>query len=161
MGLAQDLLIQANHLATYQGTATSQAALRRSVSTAYYALFHLLTGDAAGRWHGSAEAVTALERALQHGPMKISSTEFAKILWTDWHGNSQRVPPALQRVARAFLELQEERHTADYNNHEQWTATDVQRILHITATAFQDWASIRNDPMAGNYLLSMLVKKRS
>jgi len=53
MGLAQDLLRQANHLATYEGANPSQASLRRAVSTAYYALFHLLIEDAAQRWQGS------------------------------------------------------------------------------------------------------------
>ena len=39
MGLAQDLLQQADHLAAYEGVNPSQASLRRSVSTAYYARF--------------------------------------------------------------------------------------------------------------------------
>jgi hypothetical protein len=39
MGLAEDLLLQAEHLALYEGTAASQASLRPAVSTAYYALF--------------------------------------------------------------------------------------------------------------------------
>jgi hypothetical protein len=42
MGIAEDLLRQADHLATYEGSNPSQASLRRAVSTAYYALFHLL-----------------------------------------------------------------------------------------------------------------------
>jgi hypothetical protein len=41
LGIAQDLLEQAEHLATYKGVAATQADLRRAVSTAYYALFHL------------------------------------------------------------------------------------------------------------------------
>jgi hypothetical protein len=45
VGLAHDLLQQANHLATYEGANPSQASLRRAVSTAYYALFHLLIED--------------------------------------------------------------------------------------------------------------------
>lgn len=68
MGLAQDLLRQANHLATYEGANPSQAALRRSVSTAYYALFHLPVEDAAQRWQGSVAATSGLERALNHEP---------------------------------------------------------------------------------------------
>jgi hypothetical protein len=35
MGLAQDLLQQAGHLATYEGRNPSQASLGRAVSTAY------------------------------------------------------------------------------------------------------------------------------
>jgi hypothetical protein len=159
VGLAQDLLQQANHLATYEGTNPSQAALRRSVSTAYYALFHLLVQDAAQRWQGSIPAVTGLERALNHGPMKNGSIQFQNANWTDWHGTVQPVPPALRNVARTFIELQEERHTADYNNHELWAFADVETLLDTAAAAFQDWVSVRTDPMAGNYLLSMVLGK--
>jgi hypothetical protein len=95
MGLAQDLLQQANHLATYEGANPSQAALRRSVSTAYYALFHLLVQDAAQRWQGSITAVSGMERALNHGPMKNSSIQFRNPKWTDWHGAVQSVLSAL------------------------------------------------------------------
>ena len=52
MGLAEDLLRQADHLAAYERLNPSQASLRRAVSTAYYALFHLLIGEAALRWSG-------------------------------------------------------------------------------------------------------------
>jgi len=114
MGLAQDLLQQAAHLATYKGSDPSQASLRRAVSAACYALFHLLIEDASPRWQGSPEARTGLERAFDHGPMKNISMQFRKPSWQDWHGNPQPVPPALQRVASVFVDLQEERHTADY-----------------------------------------------
>jgi len=55
--------------------------------------------------------------------------------------------------------LQDERHTADYDNYEQWTLKEVEAILDLASGAFQNWLSIRSDPMAGNYLLAMLVKK--
>jgi uncharacterized protein (UPF0332 family) len=159
MGIAQDLLRQAHHLATYENS-PSQASLRRAVSTAYYALFHLLLQDAVLHWHGSPEARSGLQRAFDHGPMKIASLQFRKNVWQDWHGIEQKVPPAVQRVAGALVDLQEERHTADYDNHEQWSATDVQTTLNKANDAFQDWESIRNDPMAGNYLLAMLLRKQ-
>ncbi len=162
MGLAQDLLQQTEHLATYEGVNPSQASLRRAVSTAYYALFHLLMEEAGARWQGSSEAQTGLERGLDHGPMKNASTQFVKPTWQDWHGNDRPVPPALQQVARAFVDLQDERHTADYNNHELWSASEVQATLNTVRSAFRDWQTIRTDPMAGNYLLMMLLpKKRS
>lgn len=161
MGIAQDLLHQAAHLAVYQGVNATQSDLRRAVSTAYYALFHLLVEDGGTRWHGgSAAAETGLQRALEHGPMKNSSLQFKGAQWQDWHGSQQTVPPPLRRVAQAFIDLQEERHLADYNNHEQWTVTEVQAILNTARSAFEDWLSIRTDPMAGNYLLSMLLGKR-
>lgn len=160
MGVAEDLLQQANHLATYEGPDPSQVSLRRAVSTAYYALFHLLAEAAALRWNGSPEARTGMQRGFQHGPMWNISKQFRKQSWQDWHGNQQPVPLAIQRIAGAFVRLQEERHTADYDNHEQWSLTDVQATLDLARSAFQDWHSIRTDQMAGNYLLAMLLNKQ-
>jgi hypothetical protein len=86
MGIAEDLLRQADHLATYEGLNPSQASLRRAVSTAYYAVFHLLAEAAARRWSGAPEAQTGVERGFQHGAMKSISKQFAKQTWQDWHG---------------------------------------------------------------------------
>jgi uncharacterized protein (UPF0332 family) len=160
MGLAQDLLQQADHLATYEGVNPTQASLRRAVSTAYYALFHLLIEDAALRWSGSSEAQTGMERGFQHGSMKNTSKQFRQQVWQDWHGNQQAIPSAVRKVASAFVDLQEERHTADYDNHEHWTVTDVKDALNTARSAFQHWQSVRTDPMAGNYLLAMLLTKQ-
>jgi uncharacterized protein (UPF0332 family) len=160
MGIAQDLLKQAHHLATYEGSSPTQASLRRAVSAAYYAVFHLLLEEAALRWQGSPEGRHGLQRAFNHGPMKTASLQFRKEVWQDWNGKLQRVPPAIQHVAGAFVDLQEERHTADYYNHEQWSATEVEAVLNTATGAFQHWQSIRSDPMAGNYLLAMLLRKQ-
>lgn len=161
MGIAQDLLAQANHLATYQALGPTQCDLRRAVSTAYYALFHLLVEDTGQRWQGGTKASEAgLQRALDHGPMRQVSMQFSTPNWTDWRGSVNVVPLQLRRVAGTFADLQEDRHIADYNNQEPWTNTEVQEILIGVALAFQDWHSIRTDPMAGNYLLAMLIGKR-
>jgi len=44
------LLEQAHHLAKRERNRPRQASLRRAVSTAYYALFHLLISEAASNW---------------------------------------------------------------------------------------------------------------
>lgn len=46
MAFAEDLLVQACNLARRERTKPKQASLRRAVSTAYYAPFHLLIKDA-------------------------------------------------------------------------------------------------------------------
>src|SRR6266849_1760735 len=143
MGLAQELLQQADHLATYEGVNPSQASLRRAVSTAYYALFHLLVDEAALRWSGPPAARTGMERGFQHGPMKNTSIQFRKQTWQDWHGNRQVIPFAIQKIASAFVNLEEERHTADYDNYEKWSVTEVQATLNTARSAFQHWRSIR------------------
>jgi len=50
MPFADDLLEQAHHLATREAGEPKQASLRRAVSTAYYALFHLLIDEAVSQW---------------------------------------------------------------------------------------------------------------
>lgn len=159
MGLAQDLLRQAEHLLNYEGAAASQASLRRSVSTAYYALFHLLIEDAANRWPGTPEARTAMERGFKHSTMRSVSMEFGPAGWKDRRGNRQAVPVALQRVAKSFAQLQEARHTADYDNSRFWRQTEVLESLERCQAAFEDWQLVREDPMAGNYLIAMLLGK--
>src|SRR5260370_14867658 len=143
MGLAQDLLNLADHLATHEGRNPSQASLRRAVSTAYYSLFHLLIEEAARLWQGSAEWRTGLERGFQHGSMQNTSRQFVKLSCWDWHGNQQHIPPALRQVASAFVALPAERHTADYDNHEQWIPTDVKQALNTTPSPCHNCQSIR------------------
>lgn len=149
MGLAQDFLTQANHLATHEGANPSQAALRRSVSTSYYALFHLLVHDAALRWQGgSLAATTGLERAFSHGSMKNGSVQFNNMHWEDWHGVIQAVPDEIRNVAKAFTKLQQQRHIADYDNYLLWSSTDVRTVLTTAASAFANWEGIREHPLA-------------
>lgn len=47
MRLGEDLLAQARYLVRHEPRRPKQATLRRSISTAYYGLFHLLTDAAA------------------------------------------------------------------------------------------------------------------
>lgn len=64
-----DLLEQAKHLANREKKRPRQASLRRSVSTAYYALFHLLIHEATLNWN-KVEQRALLARFFEHGKMK-------------------------------------------------------------------------------------------
>ena len=161
MGVGQDLLDQAIHLATYRGANASQTDLRRAVSTAYYALFHLLGEDASKLLRpGSDAAQTGVQRALDHSSMDQSSLRFSNAVWVDWHGAQHTLPTELRQVANAFMDLQDDRLIADYDNHRIWTLSEVEEVLKTARIAFDDWATIRTHPMADNYLLSMLLGKR-
>ena len=78
----------------------------------------------------------------------------------DWNVSLFPVLPALRSVAQAFVDLQEDRNLADYNNNDQWTPTEVHEILNTATSAFDNWLTVRGDLMAGNYLLSMLLGRR-
>jgi len=66
MAFGDDLLEQAQHLANRERKEPRQASLRRAVSTAYYALFHLLISEATLNWK-RAEYRDALARVFEHG----------------------------------------------------------------------------------------------
>ena len=67
------------------------------------------------------------------------------------------VPAELKAVARVFVELQEARQQADYDNAKIWESTTVQAQVTHAQTAFENWAKIRNHPAASEYLLSLLI----
>lgn len=76
MGLSQDLLDLADHLSRKEPRKPKQASLRRAVSTAYYALFHLLIEDATKHWSGHGNSRAGLARAFEHANMDRASGAF-------------------------------------------------------------------------------------
>jgi hypothetical protein len=110
MAFAEDLLKQAFLLLNKEPKTPTQASLRRSVSTAYYALFHLLIQDASANW-SRMDTRDYLARAFEHKTMKEASTRVENATY------NPSVPPQvvakLRSVARAFRELQIQRHLAD------------------------------------------------
>jgi hypothetical protein len=75
MSLHSELLEQARHLATREHRRPKQASLRRAVSAAYYALFHLLTDEStrsliSGNGADRHELRQALRRSFVHADMK-------------------------------------------------------------------------------------------
>jgi hypothetical protein len=76
MAFADDLLDQAYHLANKEDN-PSQASLRRAVSTAYYALFHLLIDEAVGKWAVERQR-GAIGRTFEHKAMKVVCEDYVK-----------------------------------------------------------------------------------
>jgi len=77
MPFADDLLEQAYHLAKRERKHPKQASLRRAVSTAYYALFHLLIDEAVGNW-GIVRQRSILARTFDHGKMRSVCDDHVK-----------------------------------------------------------------------------------
>ena len=163
MSLHADLLAQARLLATKEPRRPQQASLRRSVSTAYYALFHLLVSDATQRLVPGKDRSAlrnSLNRAFEHSAMYRVARQFAA-------GNvSSRLAPGLNglplqaelvRVANAFMDLQQHRHDADYDLGISFTRTDVLDIVRNAEGAFEDWRAIRNSPQAHTFLVGLLA----
>ena len=157
MGIAEDLLTVAGRLANPAREDPQQASFRRSISTAYYALFHLLVQEATHSWNGSASARVGLERKFEHKTMKDVSNAVLRSSWRGWSTPSPVAPAELQVVAKVFVDLQEARQQADYDNARTWQSTDVEAIVTEAQTAFANWSTIRTPPAASEYLLSLLI----
>jgi hypothetical protein len=103
MAFADDLLEQAYHLANLESGEPKQASLRRAVSTAYYALFHLLIDEAVGNW-GVARQRSILARTFDHGKMKGICEDHVKAFYSSAQPSSG---VQLKNVAHTFVQLQE------------------------------------------------------
>jgi hypothetical protein len=157
VGIAEDLLTLAGRLANPAPQDPEQASLRRSVSTAYYALFHFLVQDGAQGWNGTDAMRSSLERKFEHSRMRSVSQSVAQDKWPGWSVPKLTPPSELRSVARAFVLLQEARHLADYDNTIVWTPMEAREKIAEVEHAFRDWERIRTHPAANEYLLSLLI----
>ena len=160
MAYADHLLEQARHLANRERRRPRQASLRRAVSTAYYALFHLLISEATLNWK-RADQRALLARFFEHGKMKTASERQRGecnrfINTTPSPGPELDCVTHLHRVAVAFLDSQQQRHTADYDNATQWDRAEALALISQVESAFESGRVIRDEPAAHAYLISLL-----
>jgi hypothetical protein len=99
---------------------SNEANVRRAVSSAYYALFHLLVRDAILNWK-HADHRSRLARTFDHKRMKDASTAILKeigkvrIPQNADPDPQQALLSRLSTVAQASVDLQQARHRADYD----------------------------------------------
>jgi uncharacterized protein (UPF0332 family) len=146
VALPDDLLEQAHHLARLDRTRPKQANLRRAVSSAYYALFHLLVSAGIGYWKIERQR-SAFARSFEHRKMKGVC--------------KNKYPNAdLQAVADAFVELQQARHSADYDYAKAFTRVEALAHINTVKNAFQQWSRINDRDFAQDFLLALFVVDR-
>lgn len=165
MSFPKDLLDQATHLATREPKRPKQASLRRAVSSAYYAVFHLLVDSGARflvRGNDRADLRLAVARAFDHSEMKSAANAF--------HGGTvpsvleRAVPgpihPNLKFVCRAFLDLQQARHEADYDLTRVFTRGEVLNLVAMAEESFPRWKAVAGSPEGDAFLVMLLVREK-
>lgn len=164
MEFANDLLELAKLLANLYPEHPRQANLRRALSTAYYAIFHLLIFEATLNW-GRVEQRAQLGRILNHGRMKTASVEMVAAL----NSNAKRYnSDSPERMAaehllyfcNAFVQAQQYRNDADYNTAKEWTTTEVVDQIEEVTKAFHLWSTVRQGATAQAYLVSLFGERR-
>ena len=163
MAFHDDLLELAQDLADLYPDNPHQASLRRAVSTAYYALFHLLISETTANW-ARPELRAILGRCFDHGPMKTASeTKVSQIntafTWNSPETAEKTVAIHLRTVANAFIQAQQRRNDADYNIAKEWTPVEVDKQIASVHEAFKTWNIIRDEAFAQGYLVSLLGAK--
>lgn len=158
----EHLFEQASRLAAPPANgAPRQANLRRAISTAYYALFHAIVTDVADQIAGagqrSSPQYAMVYRSVAHRDVSDLCTSILKPNLPDKYKPFQ--PPGgfgadLLAVANAFTDLQEKRHSADYDPLYRVTASDAALTLEAGRAAFNLW---RNLPRARRRLFILLL----
>lgn len=163
MAYPDELLAFAQEMANLYPDEAHQPSLRRAVSTAYYALFHLLISEAIANCTDPQFRAT-LARVFDHGPMKQASDK--KV--SEINGLFDPRPPEepertikfhLHNVAETFSQAQHNRNEADYNLTRDWQPMQVSLLIEGVADAFKSWSIIREESAARDYLISMLPSR--
>jgi uncharacterized protein (UPF0332 family) len=162
VSLYHDLIEQAEHLARRELKKPRQASLRRAVSAAYYALFHMLTDDAVLKLIPNAPDLLRVQaqRAFTHSDMRNACEQFTKSSNTFARLLVRPVESELQTVAQAFVELQFRRHTADYDLTQIFDRMEVLGIVDRAKAAVAAWSRVRNTPNANVFLTALLLNTR-
>ena len=151
--LADDLLEDARHLAAKGDAEKRVSCMRRAVSTAYYAIFHLIVEDFVEHWEFEDQRAR-LARMFDHKKMREAPFRPKD------EKNPTPVEAALVEVKTAFQQLQAHRHRADYDLAWNIVPTDVRDAVELAERTFVKWRSIRDDDLARQHLLSMFGANR-
>ena len=130
------------------------AAIRRAISTAYYAVFHALDANNADVLIGparnqlTADAWIRIYRGLNHNHARSQLQQ-----------NRTNLSASVQTFADLFRDLQIERHIADYNPQATFTAQTATTWLNKAETTITDFLQTSRTERAAIAILT-LVRSR-
>ena len=154
MAFADDLLKDARHLVGRGGKNPKQSSLRRAVSTAYYAAFHLLIADFVANW-ALPDQRARLGRMFEHRRMSGAVFNFRD------KKNPTPNETELQKLIKKFTQLQKDRYEADYDVGRTWSRYDVENTLAVATEVFKTWQGIRNEKVTQHHLMSMFGARQN
>lgn len=148
-----------------------QASLRRSISASYYALFHFLTYEATRQLLGASRARQPMRhlfaRAFEHGEVLGVCKSFRAGAGAlprsvqDVLGEDFEISDELQEVADSFVQLQRERHIADYDLSASYLRRDALEKHELARRSMQDlWPEARGQEDARVFCFAMVSWKR-
>jgi uncharacterized protein (UPF0332 family) len=136
--LADGYLAVARRLATTKRP--TQSEIRRSISSAYYAVFHALARTCANSLVGRTpkqrpnKAWVEVYRGLNHGVCKKACEQANKVGF----------PDCIKGFADNFQQLQEHRHKADYDPDIRFSKADAETWYEIARLSIESLRSTSN-----------------
>jgi uncharacterized protein (UPF0332 family) len=167
MSLAEELLEHARFLANLDERTTTQANIRRAISAAYYAVFHLLAAEVAAQV--SPDLPAGLRERTQRALDHMQMVKVAKAFSLEGATKVKDLPDdivlpnpvsrELALVGSRFRRLQDERHAADYDVSKHFDPTDALNQVQEAEEVFKDWKIERNSRNATVFLASLMFGK--
>ena len=163
--LHDQLLEQAIHLSQREPHKPLQASLRRSVSAAYYALFHFLIDAAVREFIGAKREDRPLRdafaRSFEHGMMDDVAKVFGRApsglpnCLKPCFATSPNFSPEIRDISSDFSELQDLRPSADYDRGATLRRQDADRAVWIATNSMHRWLAIESTREARVFLLAL------
>lgn len=150
-----ELLTLARNLVDRNPGAQIEGDLRRAISTAYYAVFHLLITAAMSNIVKDVAFRPRLGRMFQHGQMKTFCTEYLA------RKNPDKATNELRLIADAFRELHVAREEAEYDGSVTVEhAYAASKVKHAEA-AFNAWLTAEGQPTTTDFFQDLFIKSVS
>jgi uncharacterized protein (UPF0332 family) len=153
------LIEQAWLLVRHDRKRPRQANLRRAVSAAYYAVFHMLSTEIAlllAPGMGRAQLRARAGRILEHGELKNVCKQSEGIVQKLLDRPSS---DELRRFADATFNLQEWRHSSDYDLSETWSRSRAADAIRLAEFAIADWEVIKRSPEGRAFLMALVARR--
>ena len=139
----EDLFEQAGHLAKApRAGPPKQVNVRRAISAAYYGLFHFVLTAAADQFVGVTKRATSeywrVYRSVDHRALRELCEDIKKSKLPAkyvQHIPKSGIGPNIPKFAAAFVELQEKRHSADYDPSIRISLSDAQSAIKAAKAA--------------------------
>ncbi|HVU21823.1 MAG TPA: hypothetical protein VHE09_13915 [Rhizomicrobium sp.] len=165
---SEDLIEHARKLIKSGKGKPKQVELKRAISAAYYSLFHRFLKAAADDLIGStaaarkSSAYKLIYRGFEHSRMRTIAIEAAKAQMpaklAEASGYAQ-FSEKIRAAAQAFVELQQKRHSADYDPQFRFSKSDARVAIELAVFggSMLDTANVIE---RRSFLLCMLMPQR-
>jgi len=156
--LKKELLDVAQEL--YEADNVTEAHIRRSISTTYYAIFQYFCNSVSSEFLGDDEDLSRakehLKRSIQHKPL-VNRCHIANS--NRYKKSNLEFPEEVRSFAFAICSAQSQRELADYDTNYQFEKKDAELLHQQVSTAIDDFEKIDAKHRKAFYVWALIEPK--